>query len=438
MKKLYVLIFTAICIFPLATFPFAGNQNAESASSVKATPELVKQGKLNTDFFKDCGDYFSYNFGFRQNYVTANAYLKSGIFHTSDEDNVVMGKDGWLYYGSSMNDFYGYPTMSDKDIDTAVTNLEAIQKKCADNGIRFVFTIAPNKNSLYPQYITTKYRRTPDRKNAVRMIAALEKSDVNFVNLYDLFGEQNEVLYHKTDSHWNNRGAALVNKALFDSVGKEVTDYTNVPYQKRNDFTGDLFSMLYPTEKGTDPEYYYQVKRAYTYDAPIESTFDPEIETTNTSKKGSLVMFRDSFGNSLLPFAADEFGKAYFTREEPFDVDEAISRGADTVVVEICERNLSHLKKWTPSAKTDEGGGSSDNGKSTEEMMATANKYMNKDIESLIAVLGKPDSVKVSPSCEIEGGEEKVYKWKGFSVYTLCQNKKAREPYLIVRVREDH
>lgn len=345
-KIFFIILFTAICIFPLASFPFAGNQNAESAMSAKPTPSITKAGKLNRDFFKDCGDYFSYNFGFRQNFVTADARLKSGLFSTSDQDNVVLGRNGWLYYGSSMDDYYGYETMSDKDIEKAVKNLSEIQKELNDKGIRFVFTIAPNKNSLYPQYMPGGYDTTPDKRNSVRLRKALEKSDVNYVDLYCLFENTDEVLYHKTDSHWNNKGAAMVCNKLLKAAGKDCTDYSNVPYKIKNDFTGDLFSMLYPTDKGTDPEVYYDVKRSYTYDQPIESTYDPEIETTNHDKTGSLVMFRDSFGNSLLPFVADEYGKCYFSRMDPIDISEATDRGADTVIVEIVERNLKNILQW--------------------------------------------------------------------------------------------
>lgn len=71
----------------------------------------------------------------------------------------------------------------------------------------------------------------------------------------------------------------------------------------------------------------------------------------------------------------------------------------------------------------------------SDEKKAKAEEYMNKDINDLIAVIGEPESEETSASCEVEGGEEKLYKWDGFTVFTLCQNKDNGDPYLITRVR---
>ena len=42
------------------------------------------------------------------------------------------------------------------------------------------------------------------------------------------------------------------------------------------------------------------------------------MHTKADGKSGSLVMYRDSFGNALLPFIAEAFGDAYFSRLKAF------------------------------------------------------------------------------------------------------------------------
>ena len=59
-------------------------------------------------------------------------------------------------------------------------------------------------------------------------------------------------------------------------------------------------------------------------------------------------MFRDSFGNLLHLFLADAFGEAAFSRAMPYTMSLLDQTGADTVIVEIVERNLDWLATQAP------------------------------------------------------------------------------------------
>ena len=345
-----IIVFVALCLIPLALYPVKGKEAAESGEIATVLPSIRNEdgSGINRAFFAEAGDFFTGNFAFRNELVSADSALRKGIFHTSTQDNVVVGKDGFLFYGSTVNDFFGKKTLSDEQLSAIAYNMALMQETLSEDGITYVFTVAPNKNSLYSQYMPVGYRTNRKTKNITRLIPYLEEAGVNYVNLHAHFSSQEEILYHKTDSHWNNKGAAQVNALLLDAAGKESTDYGAISYEERNDFTGDLFRMLYPAVKGTEKEVYYEKERDYTYDWEIDSTHDAEIATTNEKKGGSLVMFRDSFGDSLLPFTADEYGSGYFSRALPYPAYVAYERGADTVITEIVERNLYYLQRLAP------------------------------------------------------------------------------------------
>ena len=80
----------------------------------------------------------------------------------------------------------------------------------------------------------------------------------------------------------------------------------------------------------------------------VVSNFDPKITTVNPVKEGSLVMFRDSFGNALLPFLADAYSSAYFSRGVPYQMSEVDEKNADTVIVERAERFLPEMAQSPP------------------------------------------------------------------------------------------
>ena len=156
------------------------------------------------------------------------------------------------------------------------------------------------------------------------------------------------VLYHKRDSHWNNKGAAVAAETLLSSLKKEHVSYKEEPYNIKTDFTGDLDEMLYPLATTPEEEVYYGRQTTFAYVGEVGSNFDPKITTVNPVKEGSLVMFRDSFGNALLPFMADAYAKAYFSRGVPYQMSEVDEKDADTVIVERAERFLPEMAQSPP------------------------------------------------------------------------------------------
>ena len=350
-KFAFIFLFLLFCLLPFAGMPLWGMQGAESDDTILSLPSFLSDGKLNLDFFSELGDYFSDNFAFRRQMVTANTALKETLFQTSAlPEKVVIGKDGWYFMTDTVDDCFGRKTLSDLQISEISYNIGLLQDTLTEEGIDFVFTIAPNKNSLYPQYMPQRYQKFAkghETSNAARLTPYLKKAGIRYVDLFKLFGGESKVYYHKTDSHWNNAGAALAQDALLTALKKKHTDYTNKPYTERYDFEGDLFAMLYPSGTDHERELYYKLPD-YTYKQEIESTFDPKIETSCSSAEGSVVMFRDSFGNALLPFIASEYSEGYFVRASENPVYEAVRRKADAVILECVERHLMLLQTYAP------------------------------------------------------------------------------------------
>ena len=67
--------------------------------------EVEEDGTWNQDYLEEAGEYFEDHFAFRQYFVTANALLKGNVFQTGATDQVIVGKDDWLYFGGTVNDW---------------------------------------------------------------------------------------------------------------------------------------------------------------------------------------------------------------------------------------------------------------------------------------------------------------------------------------------
>ena len=350
-KKIWYLIYiAAVLIFVL--IPFAGmsvaatNETTENKELVEF-PELRTDGTWNPHFLGDLGVYFEEHFAFRQELVAANALLRGRLLGVSASDQVLVGKDGWLYYTGTLDDYLGENQMSEKGLLNAVSNIGLMQQHIENRGSRFVLTIAPNKNSLYDSNMPSNYLRGKDN-NHTRITSLLEKVGIHYVDLYEAFEESEECLYLKGDSHWNNKGALLACRKLLDGLGREYDTSSYSAYEVRKEHTGDLAEMLYSVAVEPEDNIYYDQLPIYAYVNDVEDVEEDWIETINPNGQGTLLMFRDSFGNSMLPILANEFEHGYFSRLVPYNLGNLDQYHPEYVIVERVERRLSFFAEQPP------------------------------------------------------------------------------------------
>jgi hypothetical protein len=277
--------------------------------------------------------------------------------------------------------------------------------------VRFLFTIAPNKNTLYPKLMPGRYMPDKASRNAERLVPLLKDSGVFYTDLFALFGGIDDVMYLRGDSHWNNKGAGMVSARLMEALGREHEDYTDEHFTVKKDFKGDLYNMLYPAADVADEQIYYDKMAASEYNKRVSVSLiddttgeigetdvrkdkdwpqSSEIHTESlTGKTGSLLMIRDSFGNSLTPFIADEFGSAVFLNGTPYDLGKAEDLEADTVIFETVERNLDRMILDAPVLCT------------TDAALTDADR---KEIRAVLKA-GAPDKYRGSISAELSDSE---------------------------------
>lgn len=343
-KKLFVLLFLLLSLLPLVGMAVVGPAGAAANEILSAPPALrTSDGGINLQFLNDACDYLADHFAWRQELVTANAAIEAGLLGQSAEQDVILGKEDWLYYAATMDDYLGSNPMSERSVWAAAHNLLLMQEYAEARGMDFLFTAAPNKNTLYPEYMPEPPSEAPG--NLDRLCAELAAQGVRNLDLRPVFAAQDSVLYHKLDSHWTNLGAALAHDAIAQALGRDG-DRAYVPerFTAVQNHRGDLYEMLYPKGRTMDTQY-YPPEWTFTYSRPVHSAEDQTI-FTESGGEGRLVMFRDSFGNALHPFLAQSFGQAVFSRVSPYDL--ALADGADTLLVEIAERSLPWLAERAP------------------------------------------------------------------------------------------
>ena len=357
MKKGYYFVVglgMLLCLCPLVGMTVAETTETTEKKELAAFPLLEDENGMNEAYLQELGAYFEDHFAFRQYLVSADSWIESTLFQKSNIDNVIVGEDGWLFYKDTLNDYNGQVRLSDRAIENIAYNLSVMQKQIESQGSKFIFTIAPNKNSLYTQNMpyTCSYVYS-DVNNRKLLEKALEQYQVNYVDLFDLFAQQEEVLYYQRDSHWNNKGAMLAYNAILDEAQWQHDTYTDCKYEETEDYIGDLNAMVYPEMELPETQIRYEYETKYEYinrgereavaDSKV-SVEDARVETVNDQCDGSLLMYRDSFGNAILPFMANAFGRACFVKATPYTPGLHMTQcEPDVVVVEKVERKLDEL-----------------------------------------------------------------------------------------------
>ena len=346
----YIVIAVLLCFIPFGAMSFYRTETTTENKTLKEMPSLTTENGYNINILSDLGDYFTDRFAFRNEMVSLNSYISAKLLKTSTVDDVIMGGDGWLYYSATLDDFRHDNPVSERMIYNMAHNVKLMQDYVESEGKTFVFTVAPNKNSLYGGNMPNRYKYTIEARSDVeRLIPYLISEGVNYVDIYSLFKSEPEVLYYKGDSHWNNKGAVLAYNALLDAADKDHETYDDTEPEIVSDYYGDLNKMLYSSLAEPEKDYKYREVFPYATLDPNSTVEDDIVETINPSAEGNLLMYRDSFGNSLLPYMASEFENGYFSKVVPYKVSEDLSStGADVVIAEKVERHLPTLAQVVP------------------------------------------------------------------------------------------
>lgn len=341
-RILWIALFMALCLVPSLGMLFGGETKPSANEILARRPSVVERdGSFNREVLNDVSDYIADRFAFRKQLITAWAHLNASVFHSSSEEQIVLGSDGWLYFKPTLDDYMGN-AMSDEDLDRAAAYLLSLQQEAESRGASFVFTVAPNKNSLYAEHMPSFIPENHAASNAKRLETYLKRYGVNYVDLFEVFSAQSETLYYRSDSHWTDRGAALAADALLAEMDKP-SDFFGGSFTEGEPHRGDLYDMLYPAGNGSEQSVRYMPSFSYTLTGDPDGGNALKIYSACPGQSGTLLCWRDSFGISLYPYLAERFENAVFLRSSSYDPDEIDRIGANTVLLELVERNLPRL-----------------------------------------------------------------------------------------------
>ena len=356
---LAALFLAGIALPCVGTFFALDTGGMKDENRKMADPPSVTQGKLK-EYPRRAEEWFNDHFGMRNSLVLAHSLFERKVFGVSSSSRVVVGQDGWLFYADDriIEMRRGLLPISEEDLRKWQTLIEERRDWLASQNIRYVFMFAPEKSSIYEEFLPGYLAPVRDETRLDQFLAWMRAHST--VEVLDLrvplrAAKSERRLYHLTDTHWNEEGAFV---AYGQIAAWLESKFPKVRPLKREDFEpsvlvtpgGDLAGML-ALKSAMHEERLRLLPRtpsAVRAGAQTEVMkkrqwvpgYSPAVFERDNAEIPRAMIVHDSFFEMEKPFLSRHFGRSVFVSW--FFIPEIIAdEKPDVVIDEMVERVLS-------------------------------------------------------------------------------------------------
>lgn len=361
------LFVAAICVPPIAQLfgfnPYVPLQDSQANPMPELRADLPTLGQVVYNLRRN---WLDRNFGLRKVLVRWEQLMDVRVLGASmPHDPVLAGKDDWLYLAQEnpqLNVIYDYRVifpLNPSQLDTWVRVFTSRRDWLAERGIRYMVVVAPNKASVYPEFIPDRFNRTRDDSKLDQLAQALTASGVDIVDLRPaLFAAKSQGLsYYRTDSHWTPFGAFFAYQHLARRLQRYFpaltpSDLSEYTLAEKPGLLGGLSYMialgdLYPENVIVlEPKKPRKAREVLGVEAQLNHFQPLSVYENPDSSLPRAVVIRDSFVHEIIPYLAEHFSRMYFVWPFPtdavhvraFDTEIILSEKPDFVIDEFVER----------------------------------------------------------------------------------------------------
>jgi len=370
---LYIIIFS-ITLMIIPIFSILNIRTTDDQTFIlneRRQKNKLEALKLNNEgvrsYFKDLDLYINDRFAFRADLLSYNNNLMYKIGVSTKPEKIVLGKQGWLYLGNShaktISKFRGLVHFDSTQLSSWFNYFITIQNYLKSKNILSYIVIAPDKQTIYPEYLPDYISR--GKKTPYDQIIENSKS-LNLIDLREpILNEKNNhnhQLYMKSDSHWNDLGAYIAYSIIMDRVKLDLNIdpifLDSSSYHIVESKTSDLMYLGMGSFDNKDENPYLKPNAFGNNKIKVRSVFDDtwvehnankninktSILVSNKRKNHKLLVIGDSFTDRVSKYYNNTFGEVRYvhnTRYDEADLSSIIDTfKPDLVILEYVERSL--------------------------------------------------------------------------------------------------
>lgn len=307
--------------------------------------------------------YYNDHFGCRKCLIEWHNKLKNSLFHDKSARKVLVGSDGWLFLSDAqmIEHYRGALLLSPQQLRDWQTLLERRRDWLAQRGIKFLFVVAPDKHSIYPDQLPAWLKPLAGQTKLDQFTAYMrEHSTVDVLDVRPALREARQQLptYLKTDTHWNSFGAFVacqeVARTLAPELGNlKLLSLADFNYTNRPAPPGDLSAFAGVTDPEGNAIFFTPKASLPTLEITTEGSplrpLTHVTQTFNHSASLRAVIYHDSFAVFWIPFLGYSFGHVTYhannhLESNCFDSAVVEQEKPDVVIVEVVERYFNLIQ----------------------------------------------------------------------------------------------
>lgn len=320
------IIFLCTMFFLNAVKPdkvFSESENRMLQQAPKFTLKNLSKGKFTLDFEK----YITDQIALRDFWIEIKA-TSERLIGKKDNNDVYLGKDGYLLQKFEKSHGEKYKA-----------NLEAINTFTQSHpDLKVYFMLVPNSVKILEEKLPL-FASPEDQKGYLDEAKQSLKDKMQFIDIFNtLSSHKDEYIYYKTDHHWTTKGAYYSYKKFMQDIG--VAPHEESYFDIRpvtHDFYGSLYSKsgfrglkpdsikLYTPKQDENISVYYfdnneyksslyereHIEKKDKYNVFLGGNHSLIKIETNSDKRKKLLIVKDSFANSFIPFLTGHYGEIY-------------------------------------------------------------------------------------------------------------------------------
>lgn len=356
----YITLFVIMICLPVLFFSIFGSHfDTFNYENRELAPKPVLTAGTINDFPGAFESWFNDHLPFRNQLLELNGHIDYDLLHSSAADEVIIGKEGWLFYrgyqvGSedSTGDYMGTNLFTDEELETIKNNLEKANEELMERGCRFIVYIAPNKERIYSEYMPDAFGAPAENCRKNQLMAYLREN--TWMPIIDAeediraFREEHPEtqIYFKYDTHWNELGAYVGALSLNRVMGHDMLPADEIHIEDPGEGNFDLARLLHLGNYLNHDHTY--IPTGYTYNPIYTESNDLHTEYRFTNPEGTgddrkVLMIGDSFSSFLSPFVAFHYNNMYDCFYYDYSREILEREQPDIVVYECVERYLGNM-----------------------------------------------------------------------------------------------
>lgn len=352
---IFILIFMALIIVPSVLMDH--EQNKSSDIDNKTLTEWPGFS-MDTETIRTIEDYVDDRIGFRSDAIYEYTKISNDVFHVMVHPLFMYGEEGHIYYKDPAYIAAYQKLNTDPEyMDKLVNYLEETNEYLESRNIKFLYFLAPDKKSIYPEYFPKSVHVKEDEISVIDYLSQrLSNSDIEYVIPYNelLEAKKDLVVYNKKydATHWNEFGSMIGQKLLdehvqqwFDDVKPLTESDYSLSYEKRtnldqSDFPIDDDVPVYTLLSDTSQDAGAYLAAGIKLEVPTFYAHYMNPEVTNGKR---LVIFTDSYFATYEKFYNNRFSEVYYIHRQNYRYLQYIVNllFPDAVIFETAERSIT-------------------------------------------------------------------------------------------------